>query len=217
MNALWGLIGYKGAILPLTKWHLCIQVTSIANSIEKTRWPYNHLIAIMEFLILVRWHLFILRGQSSYWQLHCHSMPRIRLSKWPSSTPPGVAKKETLIFYISLLTHWGWDEMDAITQTRFKCIFLKENVWILTKKISLKFVPKGPINNIPALVPIMAWRRPGNNPLSEPMMVSFLMHICITWPQWVNWLTRNSNFTCVIFKHTQMMNVIHGLEPDCSI
>ena len=36
----------------------------------------------------------------------------------------------------------------------FKCIFLNENVWILVK-ISLKFVPKGPINNIPALVQIM--------------------------------------------------------------
>ena len=33
----------------------------------------------------------------------------------------------------------------------FKCIFLKENVWIPIK-ISLKFVPKSPINNIPALV-----------------------------------------------------------------
>ena len=32
----------------------------------------------------------------------------------------------------------------------FKRIFLNENVWILIK-ISLKFVPKGPINNIPAL------------------------------------------------------------------
>ena len=31
----------------------------------------------------------------------------------------------------------------------FKCIFLKENVWIPTT-ISLKFVPKGPISNIPA-------------------------------------------------------------------
>ena len=30
--------------------------------------------------------------------------------------------------------------------------------------ISLKFVPKGPINNIPALVQIMAWRRPGEKP-----------------------------------------------------
>ena len=37
----------------------------------------------------------------------------------------------------------------------FERIFLKENVIILIK-ISLKFVPKGPINNIPALVQIMA-------------------------------------------------------------
>ena len=41
----------------------------------------------------------------------------------------------------------------------FKCIFLNENAWI-SFKISLKFVPKGLINNIPALVQIMAWRRP---------------------------------------------------------
>ena len=41
----------------------------------------------------------------------------------------------------------------------FKSIFLNENVWIPIK-ISLKFVPKGPINNMPALVQIMAWRRP---------------------------------------------------------
>ena len=42
----------------------------------------------------------------------------------------------------------------------FKCIFLNESVWIPIK-ISLKFVPKVPINNIPALVQIMAWHRPG--------------------------------------------------------
>ena len=36
----------------------------------------------------------------------------------------------------------------------------------------MKFVPKGPINNIPAMVQIMAWRRPGDKPLSEPMVVS---------------------------------------------
>ena len=48
----------------------------------------------------------------------------------------------------------------------FKCIFLNENVWIVLK-ISLKFVPKVRINNIPALVQMMAWRRPGDKPLSE--------------------------------------------------
>ena len=67
----------------------------------------------------------------------------------------------------------------------FKRIFLTENVWI-SITISLKFVPKGPINNIPALVQIMAWRRPGDKPLSEPMMVCLPTHICVTRPQWVN-------------------------------
>ena len=53
----------------------------------------------------------------------------------------------------------------------FKCIFLNEEVWIAIK-ISLKFVRKSPVYNIPALVQIMAWRRPREKPLSEPMMVS---------------------------------------------
>ena len=55
----------------------------------------------------------------------------------------------------------------------FKCIFMKEKFCILTW-ISLKFVPKSPINNIPALVQIMVWCRPGDKPLSEPMMVNLL-------------------------------------------
>ena len=54
----------------------------------------------------------------------------------------------------------------------FKCNFLNENVWILIK-ISLKFVPKGPINNIRALVWIMVWHRTGDKPLSESMMTKF--------------------------------------------
>ena len=60
----------------------------------------------------------------------------------------------------------------------FKCIFLNENVWNQIK-ISLKFVPKGPINNVPAMVQIMAWRRPGDKPLSEPKVVSLPTHICV--------------------------------------
>ena len=67
----------------------------------------------------------------------------------------------------------------------FKCIFLNENVWIPTL-ISPKFVPRGPINNNPSLVQIKAWRRPGDKPLSEPMMVSVLTHICVMRPQWIN-------------------------------
>ena len=67
----------------------------------------------------------------------------------------------------------------------FRWIFLNENVWI-SIEISLKFVPRGPINYIPTLVQVMAWRRPGDKPLSEPMMVRLPTHICVTRPQWVN-------------------------------
>ena len=58
-------------------------------------------------------------------------------------------------------------------------------MWI-SINISLKFFSKGPFNNIPALVQIMAWRRPGDKRLSEPMMVILLTHICFTLLQWVN-------------------------------
>ena len=64
-------------------------------------------------------------------------------------------------------------------------IFLNENIW-MSIKISPKFVPKGPFNDIPALVQIMAWRLTGAKPISEPMLVSLLTHICVTRPQWVN-------------------------------
>ena len=85
------------------------------------------------------------------------------------------------------LTHWRWDEIDAISQTTFSNTFslMKINEFRLGR-FSLKFVPKVRINNIPSLVQIMAWRRPGDKPLSEPMMVCLLTHICVTGPQWVN-------------------------------
>ena len=89
----------------------------------------------------------------------------------------------------------------------FKCIFLNENCFILMK-ISLKFVAQGPINNIPALVQVMAWHRSGDKPLSEPMMAclndAYIMtHICVTRPHWVNSLAPErcrNNFTSVFFK-----------------
>ena len=62
--------------------------------------------------------------------------------------------------------------------------FLDENIWI-SINISLNFVLKGQINNIPSLVQVMALPRPDNKPLSEPMMISLLTHICFIQPQWV--------------------------------
>ena len=78
----------------------------------------------------------------------------------------------------------------------FKCIFLDENVWI-SIKISLKFVQKCPINDILALIYIIAWCRPSSKSLSDPMMVSLLTHICIIQPEWVYTrlsLLHNDNF-----------------------
>ena len=95
----------------------------------------------------------------------------------------------------------------------FKCIFcLNENLWIPIK-ISLKFVPKDLINNIPSLVQIRAWRWPGDKPLSEPMMDSLLTHICIIQPQWVNFswhifmMTRDKN-TCQYISVEELL-IVH--------
>ena len=63
----------------------------------------------------------------------------------------------------------------------FKHFFLNENV-LISIKISLKCIPNGPINNIPALVQIMAWRRSGEKPLSEPVVVGLPTHLCVTRP-----------------------------------
>ena len=76
----------------------------------------------------------------------------------------------------------------------FKYIFLNENGWILIK-ISLKFVPKGGINNIPALVQIMAWCHPDDKPLSELMLDRSLTHICVTRPRWVKCIIAWNNDT----------------------
>ena len=66
---------------------------------------------------------------------------------------------------------------------QFNCIFVNENIWI-SINISLKLVPEGRINSIPTLVQIIPWRQLGDKPLSEPMIVSILTHICVA-PQWV--------------------------------
>ena len=74
----------------------------------------------------------------------------------------------------SILTHLDRDKIAAIcVDVIFILIFFNENVWI-SIKISLTFVPKGPINNNTALVQIMACRLFGDKPLSEPMMVWFI-------------------------------------------
>ena len=99
----------------------------------------------------------------------------------------------------SALWHWqpsGWDKDDKVgspsmnrTWARrvntlrprkkngqhfpddiFKCIFLNEKYMNSDYKIHWSFLLRVHINHIPALVQIMAWRRPGDKPLSEAMI-----------------------------------------------
>ena len=79
------------------------------------------------------------------------------------------------------LTHLPMDKMAAIlADDIFKRIFLNDNVRI-SIQISLKFVPRGSINNKPALIQVMAWRRTGDKPLPEEMLTQWRIYAAIAW------------------------------------
>ena len=59
-----------------------------------------------------------------------------------------------------------------LADDNLKCIFLNENDRIPIR-ISLKFVPRSPIDNISALVQVTACRRTGDKPLPELMLIQF--------------------------------------------
>ena len=68
-------------------------------------------------------------------------------------------------FIVQCLTHWGRDKMDAILQTTFSNAFS----WMKMHEFRLRFL----------------WS------LFLSFLVSLLTHICITRPQWVNWVIWN--------------------------
>ena len=75
--------------------------------------------------------------------------------------------------FLHALTHPPLDKMaDILADDNFGCIILNENERIPIR-ISLKFVPRSPIDNKPALVQVMAWHRTGGKPLPEPMLTQF--------------------------------------------
>ena len=120
---------------------------------------------------------------------HAQNLSCVSGSQWLAFTGKWCHRERRLCHYVPHTCKWintlrprqgGWHFADDI----FKCIFLNEDAW-MSINISLKFVPKDQINNIPALSQIMAWRRPGDKPLSEPMLIVLLTHICVTQPQWV--------------------------------
>ena len=138
---------------------------------------------------------FVLKGLSpeDWWVLFDQGQGYFCLCMFSFHKSCGIELNEANWWIYVRLLLLGHVTIDGVNTLRprqngrhFQIDFLVWKLWILTK-ISLKFISGCPINNIPSLVRIMAWRRSGDKPLSEPMMVSFLMHICVTRPQWVYW------------------------------
>ena len=109
----------------------------------------------------------------------------------------GGQDKMTAIFLTTWQSSWGLPgahlgpvgpdgphvgPMNLAIGGHFQINFLEWKCMIFIK-ISLKSVSEGPINNIPASVQMMAWHRPGDEQLSEPMMVRLPTHMCVTRPQ----------------------------------
>ena len=91
-----------------------------------------------------------------------------------------VSISQTLVRH---LTHWDQNKNSHFTYNTYKFMFLYENCCILIPN-SLKFVAKGPMNNEPALVEIMAWHQTDDKPLSEPMSIHKPRHkgpLLLTW------------------------------------
>ena len=83
------------------------------------------------------------------------------------------------------LTHLPLDNMAAISQAAFSNASSWMKNFVISIQIPLKFVPKDPIDNKSALVQIMAWCRPGNKPLPEPMLTQFADNYMWHWRRWV--------------------------------
>ena len=73
----------------------------------------------------------------------------------------------------SSLTPLPLDKATAVSQTIFSNAFSWMKKFCTVIWISLKLVPKVPIDNKWTLVQVMAWRRTGDKPLSEPMFTQF--------------------------------------------
>ena len=128
----------------------------------------------IRFPILVRWYFYTGMGcrfltetskfwQNYWWLFNIDSGNGLMPSGARSMSPYGITRPQ----WVNTLRP-GQNGLH-FSDDMFQCIFLNEKIYILIK-ISLQFVPNGPINNIPSLVQIMAWHRPGNKPLSEAMM-----------------------------------------------
>ena len=119
----------------------------------------------------------------NYLRSHSH----VSSHSWHPQHPPTEAWRCILVYfsYLQINTlrlrqnHCHFADDDTL-----KYISLNENFWILDK-ISLKHVPWCLIDDMAALIQIMAWLQTGNKPLSEAMLVHCTDAYMHHSPQWV--------------------------------
>ena len=140
----------KSTVLQVMTW--CCQATSLYLS---QNWPRSLLLVGVTRL---QW------GNMQVMTWCCQATSHYLSQYWPRSLLPHGVTRPQRVNSLRLRQNRCHFADDV-----FQCNFWNEKFWIPIK-ISLKFVPKGPINNIPALVQIMAWCRTGDKPLSGPMM-----------------------------------------------
>ena len=90
-------------------------------------------------------------GWIKFWLLRNNLTNNKVNKRWPHDRVSTSLKHRCNAFYIPLSTMRPRKNGRHFADDIFKCIFLNENVWIPIE-ISLMFVPKGPIDNIPSLV-----------------------------------------------------------------
>ena len=115
-------------------------------------------------------------------------------------SPDDTNKVVIKVCHLSTTLQWCHNERNGVSNHRLLDCLFNRLFWGRRRQTSnsaplafvrgihrwpMLYVPKGPINNIPSLVQIMVWRRPGDKPLSESMVVRLLTHLCVTRPHWV--------------------------------
>ena len=71
---------------------------------------------------------------------------------WDSISIEHFQQIEAVQLMTTKLKHWGRDKMDAILSKRYFQTHFVNGFYFILINISLKFVPKGRIDNNPALV-----------------------------------------------------------------
>ena len=90
----------------------------------------------------------------------------IAWKKWMENVLPSF---KLLIWYRTINLFPPGQNGQHLIYDIFKYIFMNENYCILIR-VSLKFVPEGPIENTSALVQEMAWHKTGDKPLPEAIL-----------------------------------------------